>query len=166
MPPHPCKRCEPRVVGQRALLSPAEWMPPVCAKREPPPLRPVAQINLMCRRREHQRPWLQHVWQRAGIVLRIRRDFCHRHITCRREKPLELPVGDRRARSGSLTSAVRAMDRRIIGRCSRCVDSFYQPALIFDYAAPEGDRAAPAPAQAGAERLARHSLKPSDGTRP
>ena len=72
-------------------------MPPVGALHECPPLRPVAQIDRMPRRREDQRAGIEHVRQRAGIVLRVGRDFRERHVAGRPDEFLELPVGDRRA---------------------------------------------------------------------
>jgi hypothetical protein len=38
-------------------------------------LAPVARIHRMLRRREHQRPGLEHVRQRAGVILGVRLDL-------------------------------------------------------------------------------------------
>ena len=53
---------------------------PIGAEFEFPPLRPVAQINRMLRRRENQRAGFEHVRQSARIVLWIGRDFGKRDI--------------------------------------------------------------------------------------
>ena len=50
-------------------------MTPVRSPGEVPPLRPVAQVDRMFRRREHQRAREQHMRQRARIICRVGRDF-------------------------------------------------------------------------------------------
>ena len=62
-----------------------------------PPLAEVAQIDRMLRRREHQRAGIEHVRQRAGIVLRIGCDLGEGDVAGRVDEFLELPVGHRRA---------------------------------------------------------------------
>ena len=51
----------------------------------------------MLGRREHQRAGLEHVRQRARIVLRVRRDLGEGDVAGRVDEFAELPVGDRRA---------------------------------------------------------------------
>ena len=70
---------------------------PVRALEKPPPLAPVFQIDRMARRREHQRAGIEHVRQRAGIILRIGRNFGEGDVTGGFDEVLELPVGHRRA---------------------------------------------------------------------
>ena len=50
----------------------------------------------MFRRREDERPGEDHVRKRAGIVLRIRRDFRNGDMSRRLDELLELPVRDGR----------------------------------------------------------------------
>ena len=72
-------------------------MAPVGALHERPPLAPVAQIERRVRRREHQRAGIEHVRQRAGIILRIGRDLREGLVAGRLDELLELPVRHRRA---------------------------------------------------------------------
>jgi len=72
-------------------------MPPVGALQELPPLAPVAQINGMTGRAEHQRSGVEHVRQGAGIVLRIGRDFGNSPVSGGADEFFELPVGNWRA---------------------------------------------------------------------
>ena len=51
-----------------------------------------------------------------------------------------------------------SLDRPLTGRCSRCVSSFYQPALIFAYAAPGEER--PSGKRPFAELPARAAKRP------
>src|SRR4051794_21363027 len=46
-------------------------MSPACAEFEPPPLRPVREVNRVPGRREDERARLQHVRQCAGIIFRV-----------------------------------------------------------------------------------------------
>jgi hypothetical protein len=50
----------------------------------------------MARRREHQRAGIEHVRQRAGIILRIGRNLGERLVAGGFDEFLELPVGHRR----------------------------------------------------------------------
>ena len=63
------------------------------------------------RRREHQRAGIEHVRQRAGIVLRIGRNFGEGDVAGRLDEFLELPVGHRRAVDPEVVHR-DAMDRR------------------------------------------------------
>ena len=85
---------------------------PVRAFQKPPPLAPVFQIDRMARRREHQRAGIEHVRQRAGIILRIGRDFGEGDVAGGFDEFLELPVGHRRAVDPEAVDA-DAMRRRL-----------------------------------------------------
>ena len=87
-------------------------MAPVGALRELPPLAPVAQVDRVLGRREHQRAGVEHVRQRAGIVLRIGRDLGEGDVAGRVDEVLELPVGHRRAVDPEAVDG-DAMDRRL-----------------------------------------------------
>src|SRR5262249_60111707 len=73
------------------------WAAPVGAALERPPAGPVAQIDRAFGRLEHQRCRLQHVRQRAGIVLGVRGDFRKGHIGAGVDELAKLTVGDGRA---------------------------------------------------------------------
>ena len=73
---------------------------------------PVAQVDRMARRREHQRAGVDHVRQRAWIVLRVRRDFGEGDVAGGADERLELPVGHRRAVDPEAIDR-DAMDRRL-----------------------------------------------------
>ena len=66
----------------------------------------------MLRRREHQRAGLQHVRQRAGIVLRVGRDLGEGDVAGRLDEFAELPVRHRRAVDPEPVDR-DAMDRRL-----------------------------------------------------
>ena len=85
---------------------------PVRAFEKPPPLAPVFQIDRMTRRREHQRAGIEHVRQRAGIILRVGRDFGEGDVAGGFDEFLELPVGHRRAVDPKTVDA-DAMRRRL-----------------------------------------------------
>src|SRR6185295_1035694 len=70
---------------------------PVRAELEVPPLAPVARIDRMLGRRENERTRLEHVRQRAGIILRLRLDFREGDVAGRVDELAELTIGDRRA---------------------------------------------------------------------
>ena len=72
-------------------------MAPVGALHERPPLAPVAQVRHVLLRREHQRAGVEHVRQRARIILRVRRDLGRRDVARCPDKRLELAVRHRRA---------------------------------------------------------------------
>ena len=67
--------------------------------------------NVDARRREHQRAGIEHVRQRAGIILRVGRDLGEGHVAGRLDELLELPVGHRRAVDPEAVDR-HAMDRR------------------------------------------------------
>src|ERR1700682_6117860 len=71
-------------------------MPPVGALHESPPLAPVAQAECRMRPHEHQRTGIEHVRQRAGIILRIGRNLGGGLLTGRHDEPPELAVRYRR----------------------------------------------------------------------
>ena len=78
-----------RHVHDRMIVEPVDvalrtiGVTPVGAEFERPPFAPVSQIDRMLRRREDQRAGLEHVRQRAGIVLRVRRNFRESDVTGR-----------------------------------------------------------------------------------
>ena len=89
-------------------------MPPVSTLHELPPLAPVAEINGPRRRRKHQRTGIDHMRQRAGIVLRIGRDFGESDVAGRPHEILELPVRHRRAVDCEFIDG-NAMNGRFVG---------------------------------------------------
>src|SRR5260370_8315479 len=70
-------------------------MAPVGALHELPPLAPIAEIDGARGRREHQRTGIEHVRQRAGIVVGVRRDFPERDVAGCPHAILELAVRNR-----------------------------------------------------------------------
>ena len=88
-------------VHDRMIVEPADRAarpigpPPIGAELEPPPLRPIFQIDWPIGRREDERSRLQHVRQRARIVLRIRRDLGERDMVRGVDELAELAVRDR-----------------------------------------------------------------------
>src|SRR6266550_673034 len=72
-------------------------MAPIGAFHELPPLAPVAQVGHALLRREHQRALVDHMRQRAWVILRIGRNLGKGFVTGRPDERLELPVRDRRA---------------------------------------------------------------------
>ena len=70
---------------------------PVRALKEGPPLTPVAQIDWARRLREDKRPGIEHVRQRARIVLRVRRNLGKGDVAGCFDELLELAIRDRRA---------------------------------------------------------------------
>ena len=66
------------------------------------------------RRREHQRAGVEHVRQRAGIILRIGRNFGKGLVAGRDHEPLELAVRHRRAVDPEAVHR-HAMDWRFLG---------------------------------------------------
>ena len=72
------------------------------------------QIDNAVRRQEHQRAGIEHVRQRAGIVLRVRRNLGERDVTGLFYEFLELPVRHRRAVDPEAIDR-HAMDRRLFG---------------------------------------------------
>ena len=66
------------------------------------------------RRREHQRAGIEHVRQRAGIILRIGRNFRKGDVAGRLDEFLELPVCHRRAVDPEAVDG-DAMGRRLFG---------------------------------------------------
>ena len=89
-------------------------MAPIRAFQERPPLTPVAQIHPMIGRREHQRCRVEHLRQRAGIVLRIGRNFGDGLVSGGVDERLELLVGDRRRVDPEAVDG-DAMGRRFFG---------------------------------------------------
>ena len=88
-------------------------MPPVGSLHEPPPLAPIAQAPHRRRRHEHERARIDHVRQRAGIILRIGHDLGQGRVTGRLDEGLELPVRHRRAVDPEAVDR-HAMDRRFL----------------------------------------------------
>ena len=78
------------------LLGPV-GMAPVRALHELPPFAPIAKVDGVLWRCEHQRAGIEHVRQRAGIVFRIGWDLRGGDVTGGADERLELPVCDRRA---------------------------------------------------------------------
>src|SRR5262245_40241205 len=72
-------------------------MPPVGALHEGPPLAPVPEIGDAAWRHEHQRAGIDHVRQRAGILLRVGRNLRRGYVAGGLHEFLELPVRHRRA---------------------------------------------------------------------
>ncbi|GJE45161.1 hypothetical protein AEGHOMDF_4355 [Methylobacterium soli] len=86
---------------------------PVHAELEAPPRAPVAQVDRTPRWLEHQGARLQHVRQRARIILRIRPLLRDGHVAGRPHEGPELRIGDR---GGVDPEPVDAdpMDRRLL----------------------------------------------------
>src|SRR5215471_1546915 len=72
------------------------WPAPIGTELETPPLRPVTQIDVLPRWRENQRASLEHMRQRARIVLRIGPRLCECDVTCCVDEFAKLTIGDRR----------------------------------------------------------------------
>ena len=96
---------EPVDVALRAV-----GVAPVRALEEGPPFTPVAQIDRARRRREDERARIEHVRQRARVVLRVGRNFRERNVAGCLDEFLELPVRDWRAVHPELVDGY-AMDR-------------------------------------------------------
>src|SRR5262245_16850636 len=89
-------------------------MAPVRALHELPPLRPIAEIDGMLWRCEHQRAGVEHVRQRVGIVLRVRRHFCRGDMAGGTDEFSKLPVRHRRSVNPKAVNG-NAMDRGFFG---------------------------------------------------
>ncbi len=88
--------------------------PPIGAGFEIPPLRPVAQIDGLLRRRENHRSGFEHMRQGAGIILRVRGNFRERDVTGFVDEFPELPIGDRSTVDPEIGNA-HTMRRRLFG---------------------------------------------------
>ena len=72
-------------------------VPPVRALEKRPPLTPVAQIDRARRRREDERAGIEHMRQRARIILRVGRNLGKGDVAGCFDEFAELPVRHRRA---------------------------------------------------------------------
>src|SRR5215216_249632 len=73
------------------------WPPPVGAELEIPPSTPVAHVHRMVGRGEHQRARLEHVRQRAGIILCVWLDLGEGDVTGSIDELAKVAVRHRRA---------------------------------------------------------------------
>ena len=89
-------------------------MPPIRALQKSPPGAPVFQIDRPIGRPKNQRAGIEHVRQRAGIVLRVGRNFRERLMSGGPDEFLELPIGYRRAVDKKAIHG-DAVDRRFLG---------------------------------------------------
>ena len=87
---------------------------PVGAEFEPPPLRPIVEIDWRIGRREHERAGLQHFRQGARIVLRIRRNLGEGDVVRGVDELAELAVRHRRGVDPECADA-DPVDRRFLG---------------------------------------------------
>jgi hypothetical protein len=69
-------------------------MPPVRAVNEPPPGADIVKAHRLVRFDEDERPGLQHLRRRAGIILRIGGELGERHVARRGDEFGEACVGD------------------------------------------------------------------------
>ena len=96
---HPGKRH----MHDRMIIEPGDiavrsvGMAPVRALEEGPPLTPVAQIDWARRRRKNERTGIEHMRQRARIILRVGRNFGKGDVVGCLDEFVELPVRHRRA---------------------------------------------------------------------
>ena len=86
---------------------------PVGAEFEPPPLRPVVEIDRALRRRKDERARLQHVRQRARVILSPGRDLGEGDVVGGVDELTELAVRHRRAIDPEPVDA-DPMDRRFL----------------------------------------------------
>jgi hypothetical protein len=87
---------------------------PIGAELEIPPLAPVAGIDRVLGRGEHQRAGLEHMRQGAGIVPRIGRNLGKRDVARGVDESAKLAIGDRRAVDPEAVHR-DAMDRSLLG---------------------------------------------------
>src|SRR5262249_5575066 len=85
---------------------------PAGAELEIPPLAPVTQVHGVLRRREDQRAGLEHVRQRAGIIVGVGLDLGEGDVAGRVDEVAELAVRHRRAVNPETVDG-GAMDRRL-----------------------------------------------------
>jgi DNA-binding phage protein len=106
-----------RDVNDRVVVEPADRRArairraPVSVELEIPPVTPVTQVDRVPRRREDQRTSLEHVRQRAGIIVRIGLDFSEGNVAGGVDELGEFSIGHRRAVDPEI------VDRDAVDRC-------------------------------------------------